>query len=187
MQLSTNPIATSTLLAPASTQESTSTNNADASGDSGSATISANDFLQLLVTELQNQDPTADTDPNEYINQLVQVNSLEQLIQINQDLTPSSSSASTGSSNPSTQEVSGTASSGTPPNAPSTGAAAAALAPGNLSAPANGHSASRIANALESAAQTVSPGSSSSPADSVLGALRARAHQARSLTSNPAQ
>ncbi len=49
-----------------------------------SATISANDFLTLLVTEMQNQDPTADTDPNEYINQLVQVNSLEQLISINQ-------------------------------------------------------------------------------------------------------
>jgi len=51
-----------------------------------SATISANDFLTLLVTEMQNQDPTADTDPNEYINQLVQVNSLEQLIDINQNL-----------------------------------------------------------------------------------------------------
>ena len=51
-----------------------------------SATISANDFLSLLVTEMQNQDPTADTDPNEYINQLVNVNSLEQLININQTL-----------------------------------------------------------------------------------------------------
>ena len=39
---------------------------------SASTTISANDFLTLLVTEMQNQDPTADTDPNEYINQLVQ-------------------------------------------------------------------------------------------------------------------
>jgi flagellar basal-body rod modification protein FlgD len=36
---------------------------------------------------MQNQDPTAQTDPNEYINQLVQVNSLEQLIDINQNLT----------------------------------------------------------------------------------------------------
>jgi flagellar basal-body rod modification protein FlgD len=53
---------------------------------SDSSTISANDFLTLLVTEMQNQDPTADTDPNEYINQLVQVNSLEQLIDINQNL-----------------------------------------------------------------------------------------------------
>jgi len=55
------------------------------SDDSGSV-ISANDFLTLLVTEMQNQDPTADTDPNEYINQLVQINSLEQLISINQNL-----------------------------------------------------------------------------------------------------
>ena len=56
------------------------------SSDSSSATISANDFLTLLVTEMQNQDPTDQTDPNEYIDQLVQVNSLEQLIDINQNL-----------------------------------------------------------------------------------------------------
>ncbi|MDE3148063.1 MAG: hypothetical protein KGL37_01230, partial [Acidobacteriota bacterium] len=42
-----------------------STSNSNAS----SATISGNDFLTLLVTEMQNQDPTATTDPNEYINQ----------------------------------------------------------------------------------------------------------------------
>ena len=66
---------------------STGTGGSSGSGDStGSATITANDFLTLLVTEMQNQDPTADTDPNEYINQLVQVNSLEQLIDINQTL-----------------------------------------------------------------------------------------------------
>jgi flagellar basal-body rod modification protein FlgD len=66
-----------------------STSGAGNAGNSGSspATISANDFLTLLVTEMQNQDPTASTDPNEYINQLVQVNSLEQLIGINQTLT----------------------------------------------------------------------------------------------------
>ncbi len=58
----------------------------DSSASSGSATISANDFLTLLVTEMQNQDPTADVDPNEYIDQLVQINSLEQLIDINQTL-----------------------------------------------------------------------------------------------------
>src|SRR5579872_17960 len=60
----------------------------------GSATISANDFLSLLVTEMQNQDPTATTDPNEYINQLVNVNSLEQLIDINQTLTSAYGSSS---------------------------------------------------------------------------------------------
>jgi flagellar basal-body rod modification protein FlgD len=70
-----------------------------AGGDS--ATISANDFLTLLVTEMQNQDPTAQTDPNEYINQLVQVNSLEQLIDINQNLTSAiGTSGGAGSSSP---------------------------------------------------------------------------------------
>ncbi len=69
---------------------------------SGSSTISANDFLTLLVTEMKNQDPTSANDPNQYINQLVSVNSLQQLIQINETLAvglfggnqPSSSSAS---------------------------------------------------------------------------------------------
>ena len=66
-------------------------------GTTSSATISANDFLTLLVTEMQNQDPTADTDPNEYINQLVQVNSLEQLIDINQNLTTALGGSGSGS------------------------------------------------------------------------------------------
>jgi flagellar basal-body rod modification protein FlgD len=73
---SANPMAAVPTAADSSSSSST--------GDS--STISANDFLTLLVTEMQNQDPTADTDPNEYINQLVQVNSLEQLIDINQNL-----------------------------------------------------------------------------------------------------
>jgi flagellar basal-body rod modification protein FlgD len=71
---------------------------ASGTDSSDSATISANDFLSLLVTELQNQDPTADTDPNEYINQLVNVNSLEQLISINRTL--STAMGSTGSTRP---------------------------------------------------------------------------------------
>src|ERR1700676_634390 len=60
---------------------------AGSTGSTDGSTISANDFLTLLVTEMQNQDPTANTDPNQYVNQLVQVNSLEQLININQTLT----------------------------------------------------------------------------------------------------
>ena len=79
----------------------TTGSNSDSSTDS--ATISANDFLTLLVTEMQNQDPTADTDPNEYIDQLVQVNSLEQLIDINQTLT-TDSTTTTGSSTKDTQK-----------------------------------------------------------------------------------
>ncbi len=66
---------------------------AAASGSQNQATITANDFLTLLVTEIQNQDPTTQTDPMQYITQLVGVNSLEQLVQINQTLTTATGSA----------------------------------------------------------------------------------------------
>jgi flagellar basal-body rod modification protein FlgD len=77
-----------------------STQGASGSSAGEASTISANDFLTLLVTEMKNQDPTANTDPNEYINQLVQVNSLEQLININQNLSTAlgDSGAATGGS-----------------------------------------------------------------------------------------
>ena len=100
-----NHLSTVGMSLPSASAMDTSTNGADSSSSSDSATISANDFLTLLVTEMQNQDPTADTDPNEYINQLVNVNSLEQLIDINQTL--SSATTGTGSTTP-TGGVTGT-------------------------------------------------------------------------------
>jgi hypothetical protein len=78
--------------------DSSSTDNSSDSSTNDAATISSNDFLTLLVTEMQNQDPTATTDPNEYINQLVNVNSLEQLISINQTLSSAMGSSSSTSS-----------------------------------------------------------------------------------------
>ena len=81
------------------TSASSGSGSASSSGGTSEATITANDFLTLLVTEMQNQDPTANTDPNEYINQLVQVNNLQQLISINQGvgvLDSASGSGTTG-------------------------------------------------------------------------------------------
>src|SRR3984957_21334264 len=65
----------------ASAPTSNSTNAASSSD------ITSHDFLTLLVSELKNQDPTQPTDPNAYITQLVGVNSLQQLISINQGIT----------------------------------------------------------------------------------------------------
>lgn len=85
----------------ATAKDAAATGNASGSNNSSStdgATITASDFLTLLVTELKNQDPTQPTDPNAYIQQLVGVNSLQQLISINQDLTPATTSTpATGS------------------------------------------------------------------------------------------
>ena len=120
------------------------------SSDSDSATISANDFLVLLVTEMKNQDPTASTDPNEYINQLVNVNSLQQLISINETLTDavgSSSSSTTGYAVSAEPLSSATQSSSS--GASSSGAAG--VAGGNLGIPAASSAAERISTALSSA------------------------------------
>ena len=141
---------------PAASANSNSTTSASTS-DAG--TISANDFLTLLVTEMKNQDPTASTDPNEYINQLVNVNSLQQLISINQTLTADAAQTSTNSvGDKSTSGVKSQLGAdaqqqlATPSSAAgSTGSiaqAAARLAPGNISTPAANPAANRVAQAL---------------------------------------
>lgn len=93
-------------LAPRKASQATAKDSSDGTTSSGSttdattgeATITSSDFLTLLVSELKNQDPTQPTDPDAYIQQLVGVNSLQQLISINQDLTPTTSfAAATGS------------------------------------------------------------------------------------------
>lgn len=135
-----------------------------ASGSAGTAasdgsSISANDFLSLLVTEMQNQDPTANTDPNEYVNQLVQVNSLEQLININQTLTTGLGTPATGGlqRDPVTNPVatsSGTTPAITPPasSAPlphvATASPIVSTTGGNLSVPAVNPAAERVGHAL---------------------------------------
>ncbi len=89
------------------------------SSGSGSSTSTANSvgsltseqtFLQLLVAQIQNQDPLNPTDSIQFVGQLVQYSELEQLMGINQGVqalagsgtstTPTSSARST---NPTTQ------------------------------------------------------------------------------------
>jgi len=143
-------------LVHANPMSSTSTAGGNAAGEG--STISANDFLTLLVTEMKNQDPTAQTDPNEYINQLVQVNSLEQLIQINQTLSGAAGSGGGSDAGTATNAakvpgafsarldgVMPTYSSGTSNPAR---AVAIQVTPGNLSVPAEIPAAHRVAQAL---------------------------------------
>lgn len=155
---------------------------AGTAGTSTSATgnspgvITSNDFLDLLVTEMKNQDPTATTDPNEYINQLVNVNSLEQLISINQELGmaltggsgSSGTTGGTGSSGSTGSTGTGGSSGANPAIAvatlpaghatqnPAVAVGNTTLSPsplesvqGNLSIPARSPAAARIAHALD--------------------------------------
>ncbi len=59
----------------------TSTSNAATAG--AAATVNYNEFLQLLVAQLQNQDPTQPTDPTQYLSQLASFSNVEQSVQTN--------------------------------------------------------------------------------------------------------
>ena len=52
-----------------------------------SLTSNYNDFLKLLMTQLQHQDPTSPMDTNQFTSQLVQYSSVEQQINTNSSLT----------------------------------------------------------------------------------------------------
>jgi flagellar basal-body rod modification protein FlgD len=174
MQISDHPNATSPfqaqpLVSGASGNGAASNSSSSSNSPTSTATITANDFLQLLVTELQNQDPTANTDPNEYVDQLVQVNSLQQQIQMNQTL--DGGPTLTGANSGVLQELvqmnqtldGGAASastsasvSGTAPSATAHSRTHAAAFTGNLSSPsgATGHAAAEtVATALSPSPQ----------------------------------
>jgi flagellar basal-body rod modification protein FlgD len=103
--------AVATSLAPRRLATNTTAGTAKpaAAASSSSATadpsdITSSDFLTLLVSELQNQDPTQPADPNAYISQLVGVNSLQQLIQINQGVGSLDTAATSAVSGSNTSE-----------------------------------------------------------------------------------
>jgi flagellar basal-body rod modification protein FlgD len=58
-------------------------------------------FLQLLVSQIQHQDPLNPSDGVQFLTQLTSFSQLEQLIQINQKLAVSPDSSSTTSTDPS--------------------------------------------------------------------------------------
>ena len=57
----------------------------DSSSSSSNSSGVTNDmFMQLLVTQLKNQSPLDPVDPNQFVNQLVQFNTLNEIIGIRQ-------------------------------------------------------------------------------------------------------
>lgn len=49
-------------------------------------TVDYNAFLQLLIAQMKNQDPTSPTDMSQYMSQFAQMSSVEQAIQTNAKL-----------------------------------------------------------------------------------------------------
>jgi flagellar basal-body rod modification protein FlgD len=81
-------------IASVATQQSTAAAATAASGTAAAATnplaslsSNFNDFLSMLMTQLQNQDPTSPMDTNQFTSELVQFSSVEQQINTNTSLT----------------------------------------------------------------------------------------------------
>lgn len=85
-----SPTPFSSMEAPASTS---STGNTSATSGSGTTSTNAatldtpteSMFLQLLIAQMQNQDPTSPQDPTQFVGELAQFSELEQVLGIRQD------------------------------------------------------------------------------------------------------
>jgi flagellar basal-body rod modification protein FlgD len=91
-------------LAQAQAAASTGAGSSASSSSAAGSLTSEQTFLQLLVAQIQNQDPLNPTDSIQFVGQLVQYSELEQLIGINQGIQSlTGSGASTSSANSKTQ------------------------------------------------------------------------------------
>ena len=90
--IATNPTA------PTTPTTSSSITNPSAPGSLTNETT----FLQLLMAQVQNQDPMNPTDSTQFVGQLVSFSQLEQLLGINQGVQTLVTNASTPTSTPTT-------------------------------------------------------------------------------------
>ena len=92
----TAPTATPPATTPSATTPSTAATNADTTSGLNSLASNFDAFLQLLTTQLQNQDPTAPLDSNQFTQQLVQMTGVQQQLDTNNLLQQVVSNTSSG-------------------------------------------------------------------------------------------
>lgn len=68
------------------TNSTNSTSSTSSTTTTSSNTVDYNTFLQLLITEMKNQDPTNPMDTSQYMSQFAQLSSVEQAMQTNTKL-----------------------------------------------------------------------------------------------------
>jgi len=76
-----------------------------ATGSSASDSAGGMDvsFLNLLITEMKSQDPTAPMDATQMVGQMISLNQLDQLIAIHQLLQPTTTSTAAAATSPASQ------------------------------------------------------------------------------------
>ena len=94
--LATTPTQSSPMNSSATAQSPSSTSSASA--PSSNSTISQSGFLNLIAKELQAQDPTQPLDPSQFMGQLVQFGSLNELTSIYNLLASGATTAASGNS-----------------------------------------------------------------------------------------
>lgn len=78
---------TTTSLVGNNTTNTTAPNTSSSTSSAAAkASVDYNSFLKLLVTQMQNQDPTAPMDATQYVSQLATFSSVEQSVQMNSKL-----------------------------------------------------------------------------------------------------
>ena len=104
-----NPTMNSVVANAQAAATSPSSTSSSSSSSALADTTTGQTFLNLLVKELQNQDPTAPMDSTAMVGQMISLNQLDQLISINQVLgaattaSPSATSPASGVSANATQ------------------------------------------------------------------------------------
>jgi len=97
---------------PASNSSGTSNSSTSASSSSTDQLTNESTFLQLLVAQIQNQDPLNPADSIQFIGQLVQFSQLEQLLSIDKGVTTLAGDVSGTSGTSGTSGNSGTSGTG---------------------------------------------------------------------------
>ncbi len=72
------------------------TTSSTTSSSSTSSALSQNDFLQILITQLKNQDPLSPTDTNEFVTEMCQLTSVQAITNMQTDLDNVASAMNSG-------------------------------------------------------------------------------------------
>ncbi|HEX4767292.1 MAG TPA: flagellar hook assembly protein FlgD [Lichenihabitans sp.] len=79
----TTPVGSTT---PLPTATSSTNSPSTTASTAAQASVDYNSFLQLLVQELKNQDPTSPSDPTQYLSQIATFSNVQQAVQTNSTL-----------------------------------------------------------------------------------------------------